>query len=82
MVEAGETIVTEIVLFPLRQKGEEVVKENVQANDDESQDVVLDNPDDEKTILSKMEGKKLIFDRIRSFSFFYGVCQEFRLSLR
>jgi hypothetical protein len=57
MVDAGETIVTEIVLFPLRQKGEEVVKENVQANDDESQDVVLDNPDDEETVLSKLEGK-------------------------
>ena len=63
MVEAGETIVTEIVLFPLHQKGEEV-EETVQSKDDKNLDVVLENPDDELIVLKKLEGTKLIFDKI------------------
>ena len=63
MVEAGETIVTEIVLFPLQQKGEEV-EEPVQSKEDKNLDVVLENLDVQKTVLKKLEGTKLIFDKI------------------
>ncbi len=59
MVEAGETIVTEIVLFPLLQK--EVGEEgNVQATESgKNLDVVLDNTINEDVIHKKLEGKKL-----------------------
>ena len=60
MVEAGETIVTEIVLFPLQQKGEDEEEEIAESKDDKHVDVVVHaNPDDEERVLKKLEGKTL-----------------------